>query len=233
MASIRSREPSRVLSGTMSSELVGSIVLAVLGKARRVSHASVAASVREESARELAQLGQNLANAKSSAVTSRDEDLANCILAAQLAVAGAQSELEMWRALENVQPGDAWSLLVEAQNQAACAARIDRQSQGYWRDVNHRLGMQLVLFPDQTYMSAGMIVHEAECSICGANYDECEHVKGRAYAGEMCARTIKRADLLEVSVVFEPSDKRCRVTSADGVDSLTLLPISSADGGNG
>jgi len=179
--------------------------------------------VRDEAEVELEDVARGLAEAKGKAILCGDADGANRLLAAELAAKGALREVQMWSALEGGRPEEAWNLLVEAQNLAASAARIDEVA-GYSHDVNYRLAVEAVAFPPQIYMSTGMIVQEAECSICGSQYDECEHVKGRAYSGAMCTRVITRGDLLEVSIVDEPSDKRCRVTTVDGIDTLTLLP---------
>ena len=65
-----------------------------------------------------------------------------------------------------------------------------------------------------------MIVKDAECSICGKEYGECDHIKGRAYMGEQCYRIIKEADLLEASTVEKPANKLCRIISYTGNDGV-------------
>jgi hypothetical protein len=55
-----------------------------------------------------------------------------------------------------------------------------------------------------------MIVKESECSICKQDYGECDHVKGRAYMGELCVRIITKAELREISLVKEPANKHAR-----------------------
>ena len=57
-----------------------------------------------------------------------------------------------------------------------------------------------------------MIVDRSECSICRKEYSECDHITGKSYMGKMCARIIKEfKELRDVSVVYEPADKRCRI----------------------
>jgi hypothetical protein len=60
-------------------------------------------------------------------------------------------------------------------------------------------------------MSPGMLVREAECSICGRDPDLCEHIKGRVYDGETCVRIVKQVDLLEVSFVARPAQPDARI----------------------
>ena len=61
---------------------------------------------------------------------------------------------------------------------------------------------------------------------------ECDHVKGRVYAGRFAGVLVdKEADLRETSLVDIPADKRCRVEqiTTDGVtrDTLTWKVVST------
>jgi hypothetical protein len=93
--------------------------------------------------------------------------------------------------------------------------------------------LERLLFPQPVFLSSGFVVRESECSICGAEYGECNHIKGLPYMGKLCARIVKEADLQEVSVVSDPADKRCRVLhyTDDGVtrNVFTQRVISKAD----
>jgi hypothetical protein len=62
-------------------------------------------------------------------------------------------------------------------------------------------------------MSVGYVVREAECSICHKDPEDCDHIKGQLYDGERCVRIIKRADLMEVSLVGRPAQPDARVMS--------------------
>lgn len=164
---------------------------------------------------------------KAGLVASGDEAGANRILAVELAVNGWALELDMWDALDEKRHEDAWNLLMQAQQQANGAQRVDPVAPEYPFDVQHRLALECLLFPPQAFLSSGMVVHKASCSICGSDYDLCPHVKGYAYGGDMCVRCIEKADLLEVSIVKDPADKRC-VATFDGIDPFTLLPRDDA-----
>lgn len=66
------------------------------------------------------------------------------------------------------------------------------------------------LFPYAVFLSPGMKVLRAECSICGKpqHIDSfCGHVTGKVYAGEFCARVITKAEMREISMVLKPVQK--------------------------
>jgi len=52
--------------------------------------------------------------------------------------------------------------------------------------------------------SIGAIAKQSECSICGQDYVDCNHLAGQVYDGLECTNTIKKLDLLEVSIVKDP-----------------------------
>jgi hypothetical protein len=78
----------------------------------------------------------------------------------------------------------------------------------------------------QTFLSPGFIVGSQICSICGQEYDDCDHIKGRLYKRKFCVTELRDLQALEVSFVDDPANKRHRVIAftEDGVtkDSLTL-----------
>lgn len=59
--------------------------------------------------------------------------------------------------------------------------------------------------------SVGIVIREAECSICGRDPAECPHITGRVYNGQRCFRVIKRGDLLDVSLVSRPAQPDARI----------------------
>ena len=62
---------------------------------------------------------------------------------------------------------------------------------------------------------------------------QCNHIKGKLYNGEMCVRMVTEMELEEVSLVDIPANKQCRVltTTYNGktVDSLTLREIEKTN----
>jgi hypothetical protein len=75
-------------------------------------------------------------------------------------------------------------------------------------------------------MSPAIIVRQAECSICGADPEECPHIGGRVYNGETCHRIITEAEIIEVSLVTRPKQPDARINSMGvGIDELRkVLP---------
>ena len=65
-----------------------------------------------------------------------------------------------------------------------------------------------------------MIVKSQICSICGGEYEDCEHVKGRPYMGQLCTVKLIPSKVDHVSIVTNPANKHCRIVSF------------SAEGGN-
>jgi hypothetical protein len=60
-------------------------------------------------------------------------------------------------------------------------------------------------------MSIAAIVHAAESSIYGLDPEDCEHITGRMYGGEVCGRILTELEVLEVSVVGRPAQPDARI----------------------
>jgi len=161
---------------------------------------------------------EDLANAKQIAVSEQDEPTANELLWLELALATITSQLRMCIALKEDAAEAAWDHLVDAQ--AACSSAIRLQNQiGGPAPIDHLenhhswlLEIETVIFPPQSFMSIGGTVSQRECSICGRSYAACDHVRGRAYMGRLCHTIISMMEVVEVSLVTSPANKRARVT---------------------
>jgi hypothetical protein len=150
-------------------------------------------------------------------VSQEDEDAANAMLSFEEIITALCDELNMWIALKEDEPDTAWNYLVGAQVSARTALQVHSVGEHLIGYIQHLEILEHVLFPPQKFFSVGMIVKKAECSICGEEYGECDHIKGRAYMGEQCVRNITEAELLESSIVDKPANKRCRIISfSDG-----------------
>ncbi|WP_431896330.1 hypothetical protein [Micromonospora haikouensis] len=63
-------------------------------------------------------------------------------------------------------------------------------------------------------LSPAFTVKEVECSICNGDPEDCDHVKGFEYDGQLCYHTIKEiGELLEVSIVNRPNMPDARIMS--------------------
>ena len=138
---------------------------------------------------------------------------ANLILVLELLTRAIRSELVMWLLLKREEPEKAWGSLIDAQDLAAAASRVHEVGQIALCRMPMYEMIEKFIFPPQTFNSAGFITKYRTCSICGSSYDDCDHVAGMPYIGELCTIIIKEvAEILEVSVVDKPANKRCRVT---------------------
>jgi len=151
---------------------------------------------------------------KAEFISDEDEDSANAMLSFEKILSAIVTELNMWVALKNDDPGAAWDFLANAEVSARSSLSVhpigeQLNCEGYLR---HLEILEHTLFPPLMFFSVGVIVDEAVCSICGQEYGECDHIKGRAYMGQECVRIIKHARMLEASVVDKPANKHARVT---------------------
>lgn len=61
-------------------------------------------------------------------------------------------------------------------------------------------------------LSPGFVVEEMSCSICDADPRDCEHLSGETYDGAIAHLIVKKATLLEVSIVTRPVHPDARIT---------------------
>jgi hypothetical protein len=192
--------------------------------------------LQRESAAKLRAMLAKASEHKAAAIGYRDEPTANEMLAYECALEALANELEMYVALKADAATVAWKHLVNAQMAAGAAVRAHAAAAHLEKTYIPRLyALERLLFSKQLFMSVGFITDESECSICHAVYGECDHIKGRPYMGQFCARVVTKASVREISFVEVPADKHCRVTSItdnDGVarDPLSLEPLSDESG---
>jgi len=190
---------------------------------------------QQEAIKKLTILMQKATSLKEQLIKVKDENSANTMLSLENLIDAMINELEMWIALKEGNPNKAWDFLINAQSAVRTAAQahsigIDLNAEGY---ANKLHLLEKLLFPPQMFFSPGFVIEKAECSICGKEYGECEHIVGKAYMGMMCYRKItKIKDIREVSLVEEPANKHARIlqrTDDDGVtrDFMTWRRINS------
>jgi hypothetical protein len=188
---------------------------AVIGSCQRQLYITRAKEFQEETVQRLEALLVKLRTAKEEAIKNRIEDWANLLLFNEYITEAFLEFAQMWVQIKNDEMDRAWDSLINAQMAArhALLVRNDPELQ----QLNERLHLiESVIFPPQMFVSPGFTILEAKCSICGGEYGECGHMKGRVYMGQLCARIIKKWNLSEVSLVDNPSDKHCRALSFGG-----------------
>lgn len=163
------------------------------------------------------------------------EEELNLILFIIFSADAVKSELTMIVSLKENKMDLAWGSLVHAQIQISVAASNHPFNKDYLNSYISRLdGYEKLFFPKMMFASAGYLIKKTKCSICELEYEDCNHLKGKFYNGELCVREIHEAELEEVSLVENPASKLCRVLSAtfDGkeVDPFTLTEKLQATG---
>ena len=74
------------------------------------------------------------------------------------------------------------------------------------------------LFPYKYFFSPGYIKKNKKCSICGKKIsfrNHCGHEPGEVYNGRMCSRIVEDAEVLEVSLVTNPTQKYSVILFSD------------------
>lgn len=128
------------------------------------------------------------------------------------------SVAEYWRDVEMKQYYDSWWKLQDALDSIRSLKKF---GYGAGKSVKFFEGQLLSLekiYPYKLFSSMGFIVEHYECSICGLDMDgdDCMHLKGELYAGEMAlavAKEIKGID--HIAFVEKPKNKRLVVFHDD------------------
>lgn len=171
--------------------------------------------LQQDQVKKLSELTEELAIRKNDAVQNNDENMANLLLGYECVTRALSSEILMWINLKQDDPDTAWDHLVSAQ-MASIDAVHAHEGFAHLEQHNRRLeALERLLFPPQVYVSSGMIVMHQECSICGQEYEDCEHLLGKPYMGKFCYIIAGDVELDHVAIVENPADKRCRVRHFD------------------
>jgi hypothetical protein len=148
---------------------------------------------------------------KLKAVAHEDEEFANILLGFECVAQCLCAELEMWIFLKEEKPDEAWDRLVAAQMAAVDSVRAHRTFAHNEAQAARLEEIERLVFPPQVFVSAGMIVRHQECSICGSEYGDCEHLAGKPYWGKFCYIIARDFEPHHIAIVKSPADKRCRI----------------------
>jgi hypothetical protein len=164
---------------------------------------------------ELMELEQKTTSLKNDMIKIEDEDSANLLLGVEFAIIALIREFKMWTALKDDDPNTAWDMLIDAQQTARISIGLHKRIEdlNLINYINRLYLLEKLLFPPQSFTSVSYIFENSECSICGKEYGECEHIKGKAYMGKMCQQIIKNIRSFDhIAMVEHPEDKHCRLT---------------------
>lgn len=162
------------------------------------------------------------------------DDAANVFLGFKSIVSGLAEELSVYRLLKSEDPNRAWDSLIRAQDAFGAAMRA-HSSFDYLAPKARRLReLENYLFPPVQFLSAGLIVRRQECSICNADYSECDHLAGKPYCGRFCYVILKGAEPDHVALVDEPANRHCRVvafSTPEGRRNVMTWLVTKTEGG--
>lgn len=147
------------------------------------------------------------------AIVAQDAAVANSMLALTCLGKALAGELRMYVLLKGDEPEKAWDMLVSAQQKVDAAMRADRSLTVLGSKAVQLRLLEERLFPPQTFTSIGLLAKTQRCSICRRDYDDCDHVAGRAYMGRFCSIVPEGIATDHVAIVEHPADRRCRLTS--------------------
>jgi len=148
---------------------------------------------------------------KQSAIANGNEQYANFLLGCQCVASALIAQIKMWLLLKEGRPDEAWNELVVAQDSLSGAMRAHEGFRHLAQHIQRLDAIEHLVFPPQVFLSSGMIVSQQICSICGGEYEDCEHVKGRPYMGTFCTVTLIPSMVDHVAIVDNPANKICRV----------------------
>jgi hypothetical protein len=178
---------------------------------QRFCFATRAKEFQLQACEKLAELKERASKIKNEVIASIDNDSANCMLSFEEMINALINELKMWVALKDDDPNSAWGFLVNAQHATRTAMQAHETANHLESYVKRLHALEQLLFPPQLFVSVGLVIENSKCSICGQQYGECDHVKGKAYMGKMCVRIIEKIqEFKEISIVKEPGSKHHR-----------------------
>jgi hypothetical protein len=191
--------------------------ISVEGKAN-LSYIVRDSDLQRDALTELSALAAKVEDWKKQAISAQDENYANLFLGCECVIEALSAELNLWLQLKNGQPDDAWSSLVDAQMATRDAIRAHEGFSHLEARATRLVNIERVVFPDQVFLSMGLIVRRQECSICHAEYEGCNHVVGMPYMGKFCRCILLDIEPDHVAMVKDPANKRCRIVyfSAEG-----------------
>jgi hypothetical protein len=159
----------------------------------------------------LTRLKYKASKIKDEVIANKDNNSANCMLSFEEMINALINELKMWIALKEDDANSAWDFLVDAQHATRTAMQAHEAANHLESHAERLHALEQLLFPPQLFVSVGVVIQSSKCSICGQQYGECDHVKGKAYMGRMCGRIIEKIqEFKEISIVKEPGSKHHR-----------------------
>lgn len=137
-----------------------------------------------------------------------------------------------WKYVESEKFHNSWCKLQDALDCLRQLKRFYREDSVTLSYLTRQLLSIEKAYPYKLFTSCGFIFEGFECSICSQNIDgdECPHIKGNIYSGEMAvaiARKIRELD--HISIVEKPKNKRLVVGHDDSSPHFKLFRMLIAE----
>ena len=133
-----------------------------------------------------------------------------------------RSYCETWKLIVNKEFKESWCKLQDSIDLLKTLKKFSRIRLDFFE--NQLLELEKA-YGYHIFMSAGIIVEEYECSICGKDIDslECNHRIGRLYRGEIASGIAKNITIDHASLVSSPDNKRCVVSNENDSHIFTII----------
>ena len=180
-----------------------------------------ATELQEKQIKKLIELKNLVKSVKYQVIEKGDESTANMLFHLQCVLNSYASVLEMWVLVKKDKPTDAWDKLIDARAYLSIAFRAadDRYGLDEFRARLEKIE-ETIVPRFSHYISWSAIIKGGKCTICGNDFDACEHIEDLVYWGKLCVRIqFEIIGLDHVALVEEPRDKRCiiqEITTEDG-----------------
>lgn len=76
---------------------------------------------------------------------------------------------------------------------------------------NYSQRCPVALAHNRVGFSPSMLIRAADCSVCQADIEECDHIPGVTYEGIECHRIIKDFEILDIFLVGNPAQPDARI----------------------
>lgn len=205
------------------------IVISVLQENSKYLYFVRGEELQKQSLDQLLKLKEKISSDKIEYISQKNEYMANSMLSFEFLIQAHIDLLNMIISLKNDKPESAWASLIQAESNPHWSVAASRGL--FTLNLESLLKLtsfyENYIFPPQTYNSIEAVYTTSQCSICKSEYGECDHIKGRAYMGEMCYEVMTGLkEFTGLSIVDEPASKHHRIThfSDDGnmINVMTL-----------
>lgn len=189
----------------------------------RLNYLSVGIELQEEAIDKLESMYEKVNERRKDCIKARSEAEANLAWIACCYLEGMKHFMRLWVHCKRDQMESAWDALVSAQERFETGLRL-RFNDGFFELNRHLYALERLLFPSCVYVSSSFLIENFECSICGTEYGECDHVAMNLYMGEMCVKVVQNlCGMDHIAIVSDPEDKRLRFPArVEGRDLCSL-----------